>query len=52
MDVNTDMYEAGPHPFAQEGIHYSVAAGKKAGVGYIARQWIFIAGAKALRAPV
>ncbi|XP_037565746.2 uncharacterized protein LOC119445547 [Dermacentor silvarum] len=51
MDVNRDVYESGSHPFAQDGIHYSGATGRK--VGRIGRQaTAFLGGPRALRPPV
>lgn len=52
MEVNRDVYEAGLHPFAREGIHYSRATGRRVG-GRIGRQaTAFLGGPRALKPPV
>ncbi|XP_077490842.1 uncharacterized protein LOC144101553 [Amblyomma americanum] len=52
MEVNSEVYEARPHPFAQDGIHYDGATAKRV-CSRIGRQaTAFFWGPKALREPL
>ncbi|KAM7313215.1 uncharacterized protein ISCGN_003097 [Ixodes scapularis] len=51
MEVNRDVYEAGSHPFAQDGIHYSGATGRRVGSRIGCQATAFLGGPRALRAP-
>ncbi|KAH7963624.1 hypothetical protein HPB52_022273 [Rhipicephalus sanguineus] len=52
MEVNKDVYEPGLHPFAQDGIHYSGATGRRVGNRMGRQATAFLGGPSALRPPV
>lgn len=52
MEVNRDVYESGSHPFAQDGIHYSGATGRRVGSRIGRQATAFLGGPRALRPPV
>ncbi|XP_077516718.1 uncharacterized protein LOC144127623 [Amblyomma americanum] len=52
MEVNREVYEARPHPFAQDGIHYGGAADKRVGRRIGRQATAFMGGPRALREPV
>ncbi|XP_037526381.1 uncharacterized protein LOC119403522 [Rhipicephalus sanguineus] len=52
MEVNKDVYEPGLRPFAQDGIHYSGATGRRVGNRMGRQATAFLGGPSALRPPV
>ncbi|KAH7971584.1 hypothetical protein HPB52_000327 [Rhipicephalus sanguineus] len=52
MEVNKDVYEPGFRPFAQDGIHYSGATGRRVGNRMGRQATAFLGGPSALRPPV
>ncbi|XP_077501564.1 uncharacterized protein LOC144112638 [Amblyomma americanum] len=52
MEVNREVYEVRPHPFAQDGIHYGGATGKKVGSRIGRQATAFLGGPRALMEPV
>ncbi|KAH7982885.1 hypothetical protein HPB52_007955 [Rhipicephalus sanguineus] len=52
MEVNKDVYEPGFRPFAQDGIHYSGATGRRVGYRMGRQATAFLGGPSALRPPV
>ncbi|XP_075740682.1 uncharacterized protein LOC142786870 [Rhipicephalus microplus] len=52
MEVNQDVYEPGARPFAQDGIHYSGATGRRVGNGMGRQAIAFSWGPRALRPTV
>ncbi|MDJ1305890.1 MAG: hypothetical protein MRQ09_06695 [Candidatus Midichloria sp.] len=51
MDVNREVHEAGPSPFARDGIHYSEATGYRVGDRMGCKVTAFLGGPRALGAP-
>ncbi|XP_077500050.1 uncharacterized protein LOC144110842 [Amblyomma americanum] len=52
MEVNKEVYEARPHPFAQDGIHYGGSTGKRVGSRIGRQATAFVGRPRALREPV
>ncbi|XP_077522968.1 uncharacterized protein LOC144133696 [Amblyomma americanum] len=52
MEVNREVYEVSLHPFAQDGIHYGGATGKKVGSRIGRQATAFLGGPRAVREPL
>ena len=52
MEVNREVYEPGLRPFAQDGIHYTGATGRRVGNRMGRQATAFLGGPSALRPPV
>ncbi|XP_077496363.1 uncharacterized protein LOC144107239 [Amblyomma americanum] len=52
MEVNREVYEVRPHPFAQHGIHYNDGTGMRVGSRIGCQETAYLGGPRALREPV